>query len=91
MLKDEYINLWFPEASRDLGHAGIEVSIEIIDQQPTLKLIGRQAMLADAPKGSVGYLQRNPSAGFWNNKALLEQVRQKATAGLPVGVRYRVA
>ena len=48
-------------------------------------------MLADAPERSVAYLQGNPLTRFRNEKALLEEVRQKAAARLAVRVRYAVA
>jgi hypothetical protein len=73
MLKDEYINLWFPEASRDLGHAGINVSIEIIDQQPTLKLTGRQAMLEEdifLVRSRLLDLARHCKGRFWVTEIL---------------------
>lgn len=47
LLKDDYINLWYPDASRDLGRLGLQVAIDVVDQQPTLKLTGRQALLEE--------------------------------------------
>ena len=52
--------------------------------------VGRQAVLADAPKGRGTDFQSNPLTGFGNEEALFEQVWQKAATCLAVGVRYVV-
>lgn len=68
LLKDDYINLWYPDASRDLGHIGLQVAIDLVDQHPTLKLTGRQALLDEdifLIRSRMLDLARHAKGRFW--------------------------
>ena len=53
--------------------------------------INGNTVLADGAQCRVGHFQHDPFAGLRHEEALLEQVRQKAAAGLAVRVRNLVA
>lgn len=44
-MQDDYINLWFPEAARELEGLGIQIEIDISEPQQILRLQGRNALL----------------------------------------------
>lgn len=44
-MRDDYINLWFPEAARELESLGIQIELDISEPQQILRVHGRNALL----------------------------------------------
>lgn len=69
LLKGDYFNSWFPEASRELDALGLCLSLDLDDpQQPILRAEGRAAILPEelvAARGRLLDLGRHVRGRFW--------------------------
>lgn len=68
LANDEYFNLWFPEAARELGPLGVEIDVDVSEPQTVLRVSGRQALLDSeiyVVRARLADLARHARGRFW--------------------------